>query len=71
MPTSVDGINWIKKEDPVYSYLDDPFATLWGFNITGSPNMVVVDNEYYIYYDYGDCFDYLGMAGYHHFHPGA
>lgn len=60
--TSVDGINWIKKEDPVYSYLDDPFATLWGFNITGSPNMVVVDNEYYIYYDYGDCFDYLGMA---------
>ncbi len=60
--TSADGINWLKKEDPVYSYLDDPFAQMWGFTITASPTLVVVDNKYYLYYDYGNGYDYLGMA---------
>lgn len=60
--TSIDGIEWNKKEDPVYSWADDLFAQMWGFTITASPTMVVVDNKYYIYYDYGNCYDYLGMA---------
>lgn len=60
--TSADGIKWMKKEDPIYSYLNDPFAMQIGYNITASPTMVVVDNKYYIYYDYGNCYDYLGMA---------
>ncbi len=60
--TSSDGIEWTKMEDPVYSWADDLFAQLWGFSITASPTMVVVDNKYYIYYDYGNCYNYLGMA---------
>lgn len=60
--TSVNGMVWIKNEDPVYSWADDLFAQMWGFTITASPTMVVVGNKYFIYYDYGNCYNYLGMA---------
>ncbi len=52
--SSVDGITWSKDlENPIYSYEDDPFAVDNGYHVAANPTVVVKDDFYYMYYDYG------------------
>jgi hypothetical protein len=52
--TSEDGIIWVKHlQNPIYSYLDDPFAVLNGYHVAANPTIMIKDDKYFMYYDYG------------------
>ncbi len=52
--TSENGIEWFKHpNNPIYSYLDDPFAVLNGYHVVANPTIMIKDSLYYMYYDYG------------------
>jgi predicted GH43/DUF377 family glycosyl hydrolase len=63
--TSNDGITWVKSLDnPVYTYLDDPFAVSNDLYVLELPSVFVTNDFYLIYYDYGLGMGkgYIGMA---------
>ena len=52
--TSTNGIDWEKHpENPIFSYVDDPFAVSQGYYVVANPTVMIKDNMYYMYYDYG------------------
>ncbi|MCD4731238.1 MAG: T9SS type A sorting domain-containing protein [Bacteroidales bacterium] len=60
---SEDGINWDKFEDnPIFTYEDDPFAFVNGYNVIEIPTVFISNGEYFMYYDYGIGPGYIGMA---------
>ena len=60
---SPDGILWEKlPSNPIYTYLDDPFAMAMGFYVLQSPTVKITKDKYMMFYDYGTGDGYIGMA---------
>jgi hypothetical protein len=61
--TSMDGVEWQKHpSNPVYTYLDDPFAVNQGYDHIQLPSVFITNDEYLIFYDYALVDGYIGMA---------
>src|SRR3990170_1131204 len=50
--TSVDGINWVKDDlnNPIFFPSQDPLSA---YNIFEQPSVIIYNNKYFMYYDYG------------------
>ena len=50
--TSADGINWVKDDlnNPIFSPSQDPLTP---YNMFEQPSVIIYDNKYLMYYDYG------------------
>ena len=59
--TSVDGINWVKDDlnNPIFSPSQDPLAS---YNMFEQPSVIIYNNKYFMYYDYGVSPTGIGLA---------
>ncbi|MBE0640028.1 MAG: hypothetical protein IH598_16035, partial [Bacteroidales bacterium] len=62
---SPDGILWVKSpSNPVFTYMDDPFAFAQGLYVLQCPSVMITNDQYLMYFDYGILpgTGYIGMA---------
>jgi hypothetical protein len=62
--TSNNGIIWNKDMDnnPIYSWVDDPYAFNNGYPVVEIPTIILNESNYFMYYDYGTNVGEIGMA---------
>ena len=62
--TSQDGITWYKHNNinPFYSSQDDSFAQLMGYTYLTNPEIIIIGDKYFMYYDYANEGRYISLA---------